>query len=563
MKYISGVDRRQMLLFPESLDEYISDDNPVKVFDAFVNTLDMEQCGFVRSMPAAEGRPGYDPRDLLKLYIYGYFNKIRSSRSLEKESHRNVEIMWLLKKLTPNFRTIADFRKDNKNALKNVFKEFNRLCDKMNLYSKEYISIDGSKFKAVNAKDRNFTLNKLDDRLKRLDNQIDEYLMLIDRVDREEKSERTFIKEEIEEKIERLKARKETYAGYRDEMEASGERQKSITDSEAKLMKMRNGYGVAYNIQTAVDAQSHLIAGFVVTNHPTDYGMIKEVANSVREDFGLENIEVVADKGYRDSKDLIDCLENGIIPNVFPTNNMIHIDLQTEYEDSEISEEKKASKNPKDIKECLRAGIIPDIYKDIVIDIEVSDKNTYKIMEPITEDEIIDMTEENMIAKAKDGYFVRDIAKNRVYCPEGNVLRPKSQKKDGSIRYCNILACKNCNNKCTKSKFKEADFRPGKIMVKCHGSNGIKKDQNEKPRRTKITKKVVRLQFKPDRKKLSNRKCLSEHPFGTIKRTLDGSYLLLKGKEKVTGEISLSCMVYNMKVAINSIGIRKIMKVLA
>ncbi len=368
MKYISGVDRRQMLLFPESLDEYISDDNPVKVFDAFVNTLDMEQCGFVRSMPAAEGRPGYDPRDLLKLYIYGYFNKIRSSRSLEKESHRNVEIMWLLKKLTPNFRTIADFRKDNKNALKNVFKEFNRLCDKMNLYSKEYISIDGSKFKAVNAKDRNFTLNKLDDRLKRLDNQIDEYLMLIDRVDREEKSERTFIKEEIEEKIERLKARKETYAGYRDEMEASGERQKSITDSEAKLMKMRNGYGVAYNIQTAVDAQSHLIAGFVVTNHPTDYGMIKEVANSVREDFGLENIEVVADKGYRDSKDLIDCLENGIIPNVFPTNNMIHIDLQTEYEDSEISEEKKASKNPKDIKECLRAGIIPDIYKDIVIE---------------------------------------------------------------------------------------------------------------------------------------------------------------------------------------------------
>lgn len=287
----------------------------------------MEDCGFARSIPAVEGRPGYDPRDLLKGYIYGYFNKIRSSRSLAKESHRNVEVMWLLKKLTPDFRTISDFRKDNKRALKNVYKEFNRLCDKLKIYSKEYISIDGSKFKDVNAKDRNFTLNKLDDRLKRLDNQIDEYMMLMERADAEEQEERTFSKKEIEEKIKSLRERKGTYEGYRDELESTGEKQKSLTDPEAKLMKMQEGYGVAYNIQTAVDAQSHLIAGFKVTDHPTDHGLIEEVSVEVKDDFGLEHIEAAADKGYRDGKDLMNCLENGIIPNVFPTDGRVDIEF--------------------------------------------------------------------------------------------------------------------------------------------------------------------------------------------------------------------------------------------
>lgn len=566
MAYISGADRHQMVLFPESLDEYIGEDNPVRVFDAFVNSLNMEQCGFARSIPAVEGRPGYDPRDLLKLYIYGYFNKIRSSRSLAREARRNVELMWLLNKLAPDFRTISDFRKDNKKALKNVFKQFNRLCDKLKLYSKEYISIDGSKFKAVNAKDRNFTLNKLDDRLKRLDNQIDEYMMLMEKADAEEQDERTFTKEEIDKKMKCLRERKETYEGYRDELETTGEKQKSLTDPEAKLMKMQEGYGVAYNIQTAVDAQSHLIAGFEVTDHPTDHGLIEEVAAEVKYDFGLEHIEVAADKGYRDGKDLMNCLESGIIPNVFPTDGRVDIDLETEYEDIEISGEKKASRNAEDIRECLHAGIIPDIYKNIVTDIEVATKTIHEKVEA-AEDETASMTEEEMIAKAEGGYFVRDLEKKRVYCPEGNILRQKSEKKDGSIRYCNKLACKNCFNKCTESKFKEAEFKPGKVMIECHGSGG-KKDNNKsdkikKTPGTKIIKKVVRLKFKPDRKKLDNRKCLSEHPFGTIKRTLDGSYLLLKGKEKVTGEIALSCMVYNMKVAINSTGVKKILEVLA
>jgi transposase len=181
--YIIGADRQQKILFPESVEEYIEAENPVRLFDGFVEALDMSGCGFNRALPAREGRPGYDPRDMLKLYIYGYFNKIRSSRKLEKEAGRNVELMWLVGKLVPDFRSIADFRKDNKKALKEVFREFNRFCDGLGLYTKEYISIDGSKFKALNAKDRNFTLSKLDDRLKRLDEHIEEYMGQLDSSD--------------------------------------------------------------------------------------------------------------------------------------------------------------------------------------------------------------------------------------------------------------------------------------------------------------------------------------------------------------------------------------------
>jgi transposase len=166
MAYISGVDRGQMVLFPESLDEYIDEDNPIRVIDAFVNQLDIQKAGFLRYVPAKEGRPGYDPRDIIKLYIYGYFNKIRSSRKLMAECKRNVEVMWLLRKLIPDFRTVADFRKDNPQAIKNVFRAFVRLCDSMGLYNKELVSIDGSKFKAVTQKIRNFTHVQADDRIR-------------------------------------------------------------------------------------------------------------------------------------------------------------------------------------------------------------------------------------------------------------------------------------------------------------------------------------------------------------------------------------------------------------
>jgi transposase len=186
MEFIQGEDREQSILFPESIDEYVEENSTVRVIEAFVNTLDLSELEFIRHEPNATGRPPYDPKDILKLYIYGYMNRIRSSRRLETESKRNLEVIWLLKKLSPDHKTIANFRKDNKKALKSVFKSFVKLCIKLDLYGKELAAIDGSKFKAVNSKDRNFTKGKLKDRLERIDKKIEEYLTELENTDSQE-----------------------------------------------------------------------------------------------------------------------------------------------------------------------------------------------------------------------------------------------------------------------------------------------------------------------------------------------------------------------------------------
>jgi len=570
MGYIQGSIREQIVMFPESIDEYISEENAVRVFEAFVETLDMEALGFVRSKPAIEGRPGYNPRDMLKLYIYGYFNKIRSSRNLEKETKRNVEVMWLIKKLTPDFRSISDFRKDNRLQLKEAFKEFNKLCNELELFSKEYESIDGSKFKASNSKDRNFTLNKLDDRLKRLEKNIEEYMSIIEKVDEEEsEKEREFTKEEIkeiEEKLEKLKKRKTEYEGYREELETTGESQKSVTDPESRLMKMHEGYGVCFNVQTAVDAESHLISGFEVTNKGTDYGQIEELSEEIRKDFGMKTIEIVADKGYEDSEDMMNCIEKGIIPNVILGSDKKEIKLETEYEECEISEEMKSSTKPEDIKKCIRAGEKPGIYERKIVEIKVVEKSKYEGKKE--EVEVIEKrTEEEMKLRAEEGNFVRDIEKNIVYCPEGEMLRQKSKKKNGQTRYCNKEGCRRCKNKCTKSKFKEVDFGKNQIEAKCKTVKRMKatevateEQKVKKAKKKKIKYKQIEIIFRPDPKKMENRKNLSEHPFGTVKRVLDGGYFLVRGKEKVTGEIALLFLSYNMKRAINMVGIKKLIE---
>ena len=315
MAYKKGQDRRQRVLFPDCIDEYVESDAPVRLFDAFVDSLKMDELEFIRSTPAETGTPGYDPRDLLKLYIYDYFYQVRSSRKLARECKCNVEVMWLLNKLTPDFRTISDFRKDNKKAITKVYKEFNKFCMGLKLFSKSYISIDGSKFKAVNAKDNNLTLNKLDDRIKRLDEHISIYMEELDAYDHEEG--RKLSKDELQRKLDVCKERKERYEGYRDTLEKSGESQISLTDPDSRLMKANEGFCVGYNVQTAVDAGSHMIAGFQVTDSPTDYGLITSVASEVKADYGVEVLETTADKGYECPEDHADALANGIIPNLY------------------------------------------------------------------------------------------------------------------------------------------------------------------------------------------------------------------------------------------------------
>jgi len=562
MAYIDGLSRNQTFMFPERLEDYIDAENLVRIFDAFVNSLNMKECGFARHVPATEGRPGYDPRDMAKLYVYGYFHKVRSSRSLEKETKRNVEVMWLINKLCPDFRTISDFRKDNHKALKKMFKEFNKLCVHLDLFSHEYDSVDGSKFRAVNTKDRNFTMNKLDERLERLEKRIAEFMQVLEQTDQTESDTRSFTKTEIEEKINALKERKTLYSGYREQMEKTKSSQLSLTDPEARLMKTHEGYKVCYNVQTAVDAKHHLIAGFEATNQCTDQGLLETVTREVKEDFGLETIEAVADKGYRDNDDLLNCFFNGTIPNVPPSEGATGIELETTYVETIITESQKASTKSADLQACLQSGVIPDIYTQVITSTTVEEKVYYDSPDAATEETSPVMTEQEMLSKAKEGCFVRDIEKNKVYCPQGKVLRQASTRKNGSIRYSNKSACADCPSKCTKAKVKEVDFSPGKIV---HQSQGSKQGENavKKSKGVKKTKRVVKITFVPDRKKLDMRKCLSEHPFGTIKRALGASYLLLKGKEKANGELALFCLVYNLKRALNILGTRKIMDALA
>ena len=248
--------------------------------------------------------------------------------------------MWLLGKLYPDFRTISDYRKDNKGSITKVFKEFNKFYMGLKLFSKSYISIDGSKFKAVNVKDNNFTLNKLDDRIRRLDEHISLYMEELDAFDRKE--ERKLSKDELQHKLEVCKERKERYEEYRNTLEESDEKQISLTDPDARLMKSNEGFCVGYNVQRAVDADSNMIAGFQITNNPTGHGQITSVAIEVKNDYDVEILEITADKGYECPEDHTEALASGIIPNVIQRDGCCREFVEFEYLASEITDEQKS-----------------------------------------------------------------------------------------------------------------------------------------------------------------------------------------------------------------------------
>lgn len=548
MAFKKGIDRDQVLLFPESLDEYVSEYSPVRLIDAFVERLNLTVLNLQGIESKEMGRPSYNPKDLLKVLIYGYFYGARSSRRMERECKVNVEVMWLTGKLTPDHNTLSEFRKKNIKCMKPMFREFNKFCLDLNMFSLDYVSIDGSKFRAVNSKDRNFTLSKLDDRLKRLDAHIDEYLAALEESDGEE-NDRKFTREELEAKLAKLQERKARYEGYLKELEESGAGQMSLTDPDAKLMKENNGFGVGYNAQTAVDADSHLIAGFEMTNHPTDHGLLTGVASEVKEDLGVDVLEATADKGYHDPEDMAAALENGIIPNVIQNDGTSEVEIEYEYSEEPVTDAQASSTEPSDIKACLHGGIIPKCMEGILSDARVEE--VVKRHRETTDSEVARMSLQEMIAKAHEGYFVRDAERNMVICPQGEILRPKSVKKNGNIRYCNKLACKRCRAKCTTAKFKEADFSKDCLIKKVGGWKKDDRNDDGTPQSKVVTetRKVVRYKLHMDQKKMDNRKCLSEHPFGTIKRTIGESFFLLKKMFKTEGEMALYCLSYNIRRA--------------
>lgn len=563
MPYKEEMNRDQMMM--HTLNDLVLDDSPVRIIDIFIENLDLTVLGFQPVGESHEGRPAYRPQALLKLFIYGHMNKLRSSRNLAHACIVNIEVIWLMQGLQPDFRTISDFRKNNCVSLKKVFHEFNKRIS--GAVKHGTLSVDGSKFRAVNSKYHNFTEAKLEDRIRYLDQRTNEYLHqldMIDDIEYDEENFNRFSKEELEEKIHITSERLKRYRSYQKELESSDKTQISLIDSEAKLMKGKDCMLVGYNVQTAVDTETHLIENFEVTDKCTDHGQLMPTVNAVNSD--NEIINVVADKGYQQVDDLVNCLENGVVPNVILSDGKDEYDLQTEYEPTECSEEDIASEKSVDLKKCLRSGIIPNAYADCIYDIEVKEIRKKVFDEQVTQN---DLPVEKMKTHAQEGFFVRDVERNCVYCPNGETLFQKSITKSGAIRYANKAACRRCPNcsKCfTKTKvqdYQQMYFSKDCLEKPCKKWNTEAYSKKVQERTWHWEKKmIVSFRFSPNRKLMDKRKCTSEHPFGTIKRSLDAGYFLLRGIAKTTGETALNCLAYNLIRGINLLGFDQIMELM-
>jgi transposase len=465
-------------MFPELLDDYIADDNPVRFIDAFVDGLDLQALGFERAVPRETGRPPYDPGDLLKLYVYGYVNRIRSSRKLETEANRNVEVMWLLGKLAPDFKTIADFRRDNGKPIRAVFREFTLLCRTLGLYGGELVAIDGSKFKAVNSRERNFTQQKLKVLRQQAEAKIARYLQELDENDAQETDSKKLTREELQEKIEWLKRRKGVYNELQQQMEESGESQISLTDPDARCMTLgaNRGTEVGYNVQISVDAKHKLIVDHEVTNECNDMRQLSSMALRAKEVLGVESLEVVADRGYYNDEEIRDCTKGAIVPYIPQTNpsNSRRAGLYT--------------------KEDFRYDAENDCYR----------------------------------------------------CPAGEALlyiRCGTNKHGRQMRFYATKRCKSCavRHKCTRDK----------------GGRRIQRWEDE----GLLEEMAHRLRAEPN--KVKKRKLIVEHPFGTIKRSMDQGYFLTRRLCNVRTEMSLTMLAYNIKRALMLKGTVELMAALA
>jgi transposase len=313
-RFIEGEDRSQVTLLPECLDDYIADDNPVRAVDAFVEELDLQELGFEGAEPATTGRPSYHPAVLLRIYIYGYLNRVQSSRRLEREAQRNVELMWLIGRLAPDFKTIADFRRDNGAGIRNVCRRFVVLCRELKLFSQAIVAIDSSKFKAVNSRDRNFTPGKIDKRQQQIEESIQRYLQALDTADRTQPAEVEAKTERLQEKIKTLREQMRRMERIKDRLTRQPDGQLSLTDPDARSMiSQAKGTGVVgYNVQTAVDAKYHLIVAHEVTNVGSDRTQLTKMALAAREAMGKQKLQAFADRGYFNGPEIKACDEAGI-----------------------------------------------------------------------------------------------------------------------------------------------------------------------------------------------------------------------------------------------------------
>jgi len=313
-RFIEGEDRHQVALLPECLDDYIGEDNPVRVVDAFVEELDLQALGFKGVDPASTGRPSYHPAVLLKLYIYGYLNRIQSTRRLEREAQRNVELMWLTGRLAPDFKTIADFRHDNGTGIRKVCKRFIGICRELKLFTQAIVAIDGSKFKAVNSRDRNITPAKIDARQRQIEQSIQRYLDALETADRTQSPEVEAKTDRLQDKIKRLREQMRQLDETKEQLRHEPDGQRSTTDPDSRSMNSQaKGSGlVGYNVQAAVDAKHHLIVAHEVTNVGHDRAQLSKMAQAAREAMGKSKLRAFADRGYFNGTELKECEDRGI-----------------------------------------------------------------------------------------------------------------------------------------------------------------------------------------------------------------------------------------------------------
>ena len=481
--HIKEVSRHQVVLLPDRLDDYVDEENPVRFIDAFVNHLNLKIHGFKHAEPMATGRPPYDPSDLLKLYIYGYLNQLRSSRRLEKECKRNVEVMWLMGRLTPDFKTIADFRRDNAGCIKAVFRELIKVCGSLGLFGAEIIGVDGSKFKAVNSKKRHYTVEKLTEAQSRVEKRITGYLEMLEANDQVEDDEQRRgdsegRAESLRDKIAKLEERRRELHMVENLMGETGQKEVSLTDPDSRLMKDHGRFDIGYNVRTAVDSKNKLIAEYDVSNVCPDQGQLSGVAVAAMKSLGVDHIEALGDKGFYSRMDIKRCIDNGVKPYV------------PEPKADAVGPVKKTG------------GPSPE----------------YRV-EKFTYD------------KEFDSYR----------CPAGQILTFRRWtetlygKRMGVYTTDACLKCPFYMTECTRSK-------KGRILFRWEHEEVVEELR-------------TRMMSPEGVEKMGLRKQLCEHPFGTVKRWHNHGFLLLKGLGRVTGEIGLTLLAYNMIRAINLVGV--------
>jgi transposase len=473
-RFIQSVDRSQGILFPEHLDDYVQDDNPVRVVDVFVEQLDLGELGFTSVTPLLTGRPAYHPSVLLKLYIYGYLNRIQSSRRLERESQGNLELIWLTGRLMPDFKTIANFRKDNGPAIRKVCSHFVLLCRQLNLLTEASVAIDGSKFKAVNNRDNNFTANKVERRREQIEASIERYLAALASADRQESTDFMAAKiQRLQDKVVLLKEHLEKLKAIETQLQEAPDKQISLIDLDARSMATSGrGTGmVGYNVQTAVDTKHHLIVAHEVTNVGHDRHQLANMAKQAKTAMGVDELNVVADRGYFDSEEILKCQEAGIVPIV-----------------------------PK----CITSGAQAD----------------------------------GRFGKAD---FIYSAEKNEYRCPAGQSLIWRSSRVERGLNLHRYWSshCGQCEIKaqCTPSTERRVSRWEHEAILEAM---------------------QLRLDQAPDSMRI--RRQTVEHPFGTLKAWMGSTHFLTKTLKRVSTEMSLHVLAYNLKRVMKILGTTALME---